>query len=191
MKPHEVTRLLNDAASGDQVAFDRVFEVVYDELHRLARHVRRGKASETLNTTALIHEAYIHLLPSAGLGWEGRSHFMGVAARAMRQVLVRAAEKRTAAKRGGGQRPTGLDDGLVADAAGSGGAGGLEPERVVALDEALHRLEERSPRQARTVECRFFAGMSVEETAQALAVSEPTVKRDWRVARAWLAKELG
>lgn len=184
----EVTRLLNDASEGDEAAFDRVFQIVYVELTRLARQVRRGRASETLNTTALVHEAYLHLLPSKELAWKGRGHFLAVAARAMRQVLVRAAEKRTTLKRGGGQVDVELDERRHSPGAALGTP--FEPERIVLLDEALRRLEELSPRQARIVECRFFAGLSVEETAAALDVSEPTVKRDWRVARAWLAREM-
>jgi DNA-directed RNA polymerase specialized sigma24 family protein len=160
-RDHEVSVLLASASAGEREAFDRVFKLVYDELRRLARQVRRGRASDTLSTTALVHEAYLRLLPSRGLAWEGRSHFMAVAARAMRQVLVRAAERHATAKRGGGQ----------AD---------------LSLDESAHR----PLRQARVVECRFFAGLSVEETAQALAISEPTVKRDWSAARAWLAREV-
>ena len=183
----EVTRLLHSAADGDAAAFDKVFQLVYDELHRLAHALRRGRASETLNTTALVHEAYVRLIPSQKLEWAGRSHFLGVAARAMRQVMVRAAERRTAAKRGGGQAPMEFDEALHSDGEGAP----VAPERVLVLDEALARLEALEPRQARVVECRFFAGLSVEETAQALEISEPTVKRDWRAARAWLAREMG
>ena len=183
----EVTRLLSAAGDGDAEAFRQVFDVVYDELHRLARQVRRGRASETMNTTALIHEAYLHLLPSRDLEWKNRGHFLAVAARAMRQVLVRAAEKRTAEKRGGGQVPVELNEAIHSDL---DDAIPVTPERIVALDEALHRLDEFAPRQARVVECRFFAGLSVEETAVALTISEPTVKRDWKAARAWLAREL-
>lgn len=187
-RQEEITRLLHSAADGDQEAFDRVFDVVYEELRRLARQVRRGRASETLNTTALVHEAYLRLLPSRALGWESRGHFMGVAARAMRQVLVRAAERRTAAKRGGGAADLELKEAFQRPAGEH--AGRVEPEQLLVLDEALDRLEGMSPRQARVVECRFFAGLSVEETADALDVSAPTVKRDWRAARAWLAREL-
>jgi len=190
MPPEEhsdVTRLLQAATDGDAEAFDRVFAAVYDELRRLARQVRRGRASPTLNTTALVHEAYVRLLPSQDLGWEGRGHFFGVAARAMRQVLVRAAEKKAAVKRGDGRRPVTLDDSLQGD---HSAATELDPERLIVLDEVLNRLEAFAPRQARVVECRFFAGLSVEETAQALDISEPTVKRDWKAARAWLSKEM-
>ncbi len=181
----EVTRLLHSAADGDEQAFDRVFQLVYDELHRLARIIRRGKASETLNTTALVHEAYVRLVPSQKLEWAGRGHFLAVAARAMRQVMVRAAERKTTAKRGGGEAPIAFEEELH----GSSGDQ-VSPERVLVLDEALARLEALEPRQARVVECRFFAGLSVEETAGALGISEPTVKRDWRAARAWLAREM-
>lgn len=184
----EITHLLESASGGDAEAFDRVFQVAYDELRRLARQVRRGRASETLNTTALVHEAYMRLLPSQGLAWEGRSHFMAVAARAMRQVLVRAAERRATAKRGGDKTHVPLADPL--HRAEDGTPGRVEPERVLALDAALHELERLNVRQARVVECRFFAGLTVEETAGALDVSEPTVKRDWSAARAFLAREL-
>lgn len=182
----DITRLLRSATEGDERAFDRVFQIVYDELHGLAHHVRRGR-SATLNTTALVHEAYLRLLPSQDYPWEGRSHFMGVAARAMRQVLVRAAERKSTAKRGGGKADVSLDE---SHHKALGGSGAVEPEQVLVLDEALDRLEAMNPRQARVVECRFFAGMSVEETAAALDISTPTVKRDWRAARAWLAREL-
>jgi RNA polymerase sigma factor (TIGR02999 family) len=186
--PHEVTRLLDAARAGDDEAFDRAFAVVYEELRRLAHHVRRGRASETLNTTALVHEAYVHLLPSQDLKWEGRSHFLGVAARAMRQVLVRAAERRNAAKRGGGVQPVTLDG--IQHGVAAGDWSEVQPEQILALDQALQRLAEFSPRQARVVECRFFAGLSVEETAAALDISERSVKRDWQGARAWLTREL-
>lgn len=186
--PDEITHLLEAASRGEEQAFERVFQVVYDELRRLARQVRRGRASDTLNTTALVHEAYLRLLPSRHLGWEGRSHFMGVAARAMRQVLVRAAERRTSVKRGGGQSALPLEEAVQRPPEALGG--GVDPDRILALDGALRRLETLSARQARVVECRYFAGLSVEETAAALGISEPTVKRDWSVARAWLAREL-
>ena len=185
----DITRLLNQASLGDDDAYERVFQAVYKQLHRLAHHVRRGRASETLNTTALVHEAYVKLVPSQRLDWEGRRHFMGVAARAMRQVLVHAAERRMAKKRGSGREDLSLDatEGLQV----AGARPEVEPERIVALDAALQRLEAVDERAARVVECRYFAGMSVGETAQALGISEPTVKRDWRGARAWLAREIG
>lgn len=175
----EVTRLLHRARDGDAAAFDELYGIVYEELRKVARGIRRPGAPETINTTALVHEAYLRLLPSRGLEWNDRSHFFGVAARAMRQVLMRAAERSATKKRGGGQADLALDearDGVVFD-----------PLRLLDLDAALAGLEKEHPRQARVVECRFFAGLSVEETAVALGISEPTVKRDWRFARAWLA----
>ena len=180
--PEAITRLLHRARDGDDEAFDALFGVVYDELRVLARALRRRGASETLNTTALVHEAYAKLTPSLNLSWKDRSHFFGVAARAMRQILVNAAEKRSAAKRGGGQAAISFDEEHH---------GSISPDTVLDLNDALTVLERSNPRQARVVECRFFAGLSVEETALALDVSEPTVKRDWRFARAWLAGELG
>ncbi|MEZ4426021.1 MAG: ECF-type sigma factor [Gemmatimonadota bacterium] len=180
--PEAVTQLLRRAHAGDDGAFDQLFDVVYDELKRLAQAVRRSGGSETINTTALVHEAYVKLTPSKQLSWADRSHFFGVAARAMRQVLIAAAEKKSAKKRGGGQAPVEFDEQLH---------GGLvQPDQLLDLDRALATLEAANPRQARVVECRFFAGLSVEETAEALGVSEPTVKRDWRFARAWLTDAL-
>ncbi|MBT8405394.1 MAG: sigma-70 family RNA polymerase sigma factor [Gemmatimonadetes bacterium] len=184
----DVNRLLASAAGGDSAAFDQVFRIVYDELRQLARQVRRGRGAATVNTTALVHEAYLRLLPSRTFAWEGRSHFMGVAARAMRQVLVRAAERRSAGKRGGGAVDLSLDDAVHAPLQAP--AGSISAEQIIALDAAIERLEALDPRQARVVECRFFAGLSVDETAAALNVSAPTVKRDWRAARAWLARAL-
>lgn len=180
----DVTSLLHDAASGDSTAFDRLYGLVYDELVRLARAVRKGGAPATLNTTSLVHEAYFKLVDTPGkLQWNDGRHFFAVAARAMRQVLVNAARDKMAQKRGDGQLPVSLDDEDFASM--------VQPEEFLALHEALDRLEAISKRQARIIEYRFFAGLTVQETAQALEVSERTVKRDWRFARAWLGMELG
>jgi RNA polymerase sigma factor (TIGR02999 family) len=179
---HETTLLLRAARGGDRGAFDALFERVYGELRRLARHVRRDRAGETLCTTALVHEAYLKLVPSARLDWQDRAHFLAVAARAMRQVLVNAAEQRLSEKRGGGKWAVTLDD--AAEAAP------VRAEEVLALSGAIDRLAALDERQARVVEHRFFAGLTTEETAAVLGVSEPTVQRDWRAARAWLAREL-
>jgi len=179
---HEVTALLRAASAGDDVAFDRAFSRVYDELHHLARRVRGGQASDTLGATALVHEAYLKLLPSAGTAWEGRRHFLRVAARAMRQVLVGAARERLAAKRGGGEFSVTLDE--------AAHAAPMRAEELIALDEALVELAVLDDRQARVVELRWFAGLTAEETADVLGVSEPTVRRDWRAARAWLGVRL-
>jgi RNA polymerase sigma factor (TIGR02999 family) len=172
------------------VAFDEVYRTVYDELRALAHAVRAGRGSETLNTTALVHEAYVKLVPSPRALVRDRVHFFGIAARAMRQVLVDAARRRQAEKRGGGAPAVEFDEALYApDRAGR--AAGDIADRILALNEALEQLEAWHPRQADVVQCRVFAGLTVADTAQALGVSEPTIKRDWQTARAWLVHRLG
>jgi RNA polymerase sigma factor (TIGR02999 family) len=180
--PAPVTALLHSARAGDEGALDRLFSCVYDELRRLAHRVRSSARGDTLNTTALVHEAYIKLVPSGELDWAGRGHFFGVAARAMRQVLVDAARKRRADKRGGGAVMLTLGD----DAA----AAPMAVEQLIELDEALKRLAQLDERQVRVVEHRFFAGLTTAETAEVMGLSVPTVERDWRAARAWLALAL-
>lgn len=177
-----VTALLLAARDGDAAAFDALYEQVYEELRRLAHVVRGGRASETLSTTALVHEAYLHLIPSKDLNWQDRTHFFRVAARAMRQVLVQAARRRVAEKRGGHAVQVTFDERLH--------EAPIRLDDIIALDEALTRLEALDARQAQIVECRFFAGLSVEETAQMLAIGTATVKRDWRAARAFLTQVL-
>ena len=180
--PEAVTALLHAAHQGDERAFEDLVALVYDELYRLAHVVRGPQVGATLNTTALVHEAYLQLLPSKDLAWNDRAHFFSVAARAMRQVIVRAAERRLAQKRGGGEIQ------VVFEEAVHGAT--LQAEEVIALDEAIEQLAAFAPRQARIVECRFFAGLTVEETAEALGIGSATVKRDWRTARAWLTHRL-
>lgn len=181
--PEAITLLLHAVHKGDHSAIASLFEVVYDELRRLARVVRKGRAGETLNTTALVHEAYIKLVPSADMTFHNRVHFFRVAARAMRQVLVSQARKKLAQKRGGDVLQVPFDEHIHAVL--------LErPGLLIELDKALEELEGMNARQAQVVECRFFAGMTIEETAYALNLSEPTVNRDWRAARAWLALRL-
>jgi len=182
MSDDTITALVRAAGSGDARAFQRLYEVSYDELRRLAHVVRGGRSGETINTTALVHEAYLKLVPGQGLMVRDRVHFFRIAARAMRQVLVDAARRRSTRRRG-------LEV-LGPDLASADKGESLSTD-VLALDAALRELENVSPRQASVVECRFFAGLSVEETAEALAVSTPTVKRDWRIARAFLAQSLG
>ena len=174
--------LIRAARSGDRAATDRLFEGAYEELRQLAHVVRRRGAGETLNTTALVHEAYFKLSPGKGLALNDRAHFVYIVARAMRQVLVDSARKRMADKRGGGQIAVTLD--------GQAEAAAVRPEQIIVLEEALAELEAVHPRRAKVVECRFFGGLSVEETAAFLGISTPTVKRDWRVARAWLAQAI-
>ncbi|MEM1055342.1 MAG: ECF-type sigma factor [Bacteroidota bacterium] len=177
-----VTRLLDAASRGESDALDEVFPLVYGELQRLARKVRSGRAGATLNTTALVHEAYLKLVRTDGMEWAGRQHFFRVAARAMRQVLVRDATRRQTDKRGGGQAPVALNEAFH--------GGTMADEDMLALDEALKRLESLDARQAAVVEIRFFTGLTLEETADTLGVSVPTVSRDWRMARVWLARAL-
>ena len=179
----DFTRLLQAASAGDRAAFDAAFAQAYDELHALAAHVRAANATDTLSATALVHEAYLKLVPSADRAWADRHHFFAVAARAMRQVLTSAARERLAEKRGGGGTPVSLEESVL--------AAPLQAEELVALDEALDRLAALSERQARVVELRFFAGLTAEEIAESLGIATPTVQRDWRAARAWLARELG
>jgi len=175
-------QLIRAARDGDREAVDRLFSLAYGELHRLARVVRSRGASQTLNTTALVHEAYLKLRPEQGLTVEDRAHFTYIVARAMRQVVVDAARRKAADKRGGGNAPVTLDESLR--------AAPVRAEQLIRLEDALRELEQVDPRRARIVECRFFGGLTVEETAVALGVSTPTIKRDWRVARAWLAQAI-
>ena len=184
-----VTALLIAARDGDEAAFRSLFDRLYAELRRLAHVVRAGQAPATLDTTELVHEAYLKLVPGRGFTARDRLHFFRIAARAMRQVLVDAARKRSTARRGAGAIVQLHDfaDQIASDPTHEG----IRAEDILALDRALQQLEEWSPRQASVVECRIFAGLSVPETARVLNVSEPTVKRDWQSARAWLAHALG
>ena len=179
----DVTRLLAAIAGGDRAAWDELLPLVYDRLRAIARRQLRGeRAGHTLATTDLVHEAYLTLVRTEGGRWADRAHFLGVAGRAMRRVLIDHARARATQKRGGRPDRAALDlDALPAY---------IPDEQILALDEALRRLEARNERYGRIVECRFFAGMSIEETAEVLGVSPTTVKRDWMVARAWLHREL-
>lgn len=174
----EITRLLVAMREGDASAMDRLFPLVYREVHERAhRQLARRRPGETLSTTALVHETYLKLAGSARQSYEDRIHFFAVASRAMRQILVDYARRNAAAKRGGGRAVT-LDDESAANPD--------RAEELLALDEGLERLQELDPRLVQTVELRFFGGLSVEETADALGVSPRTVKRDWQRARAFL-----
>jgi RNA polymerase sigma-70 factor (ECF subfamily) len=179
----EVTELLNQWASGDQAAGEKVVPLVYQELRRIARRSMRGQdPSHTLQTTALVHEAYLRLTGDSGRQWKNRAHFFGVAAKAMRHVLVDYARARARGKRGGQYKRVRLEDAGVI-------CGDRMPE-VIALDDALTALSKLHARQSQVVELRFFGGCSVEETAETLNISLETVMRDWRAARAWLYREL-
>jgi RNA polymerase sigma factor (TIGR02999 family) len=183
MEKGDVTSLLAAVAGGDRAAFDELFPLVYDRLRVIAHgQLRRERQGHTLATTDLVHEAYFSLVGIERVSWADRAHFLAVAARAMRRVLINYAVARAAQKRGGGREQTTLDVDAI--------PGHIPDEQILALDEALRSLEERNERYGRIVECRFFAGMSIEETATALGVSPATVKRDWLLARAWLHRAL-
>lgn len=179
----DVTEVLQRISGGDPGAVDRLLPLVYDELRALARReLRRERSDHTLQPTALVHEAYLKLARLDRLEWRDRAHFFGAAAGTMRRVLVSHARRKRAEKRGGGAKAVPLENVVL--------AARERPEDVLALDEALARLADLDSRQAQVVECRFFAGMSVPETAEALGISPATVKRDWTAARAWLNREL-
>jgi len=176
------TQLLMSLQDGASDASEKLLSQIYDKLRRLARVVRNGKAPFTLNTTALVHEAYLHLRPDEGIDVESRKHFFRLAARAMRQVIAHEVRHRSAQKRGGNAVTVPFDERFV---------GTRTPMAdLLSLEDALQALGRMKPRQVRVVECRFYAGLSVKETAQVLDISPTTVKRDWRAARAWLVAYL-
>lgn len=181
--PHQVTELLVAWGNGEQAALDKLMPLIYDELRRIARsHMNRQPPGHTLQTTALINEAFLKLLGQHDKHWQNRAHFLGVAAQAMRHILVDYARSRHCAKRGGSLQVVPCDEAAV-----------VSTERaaeVVALDDALRRLADIDPRKSRVVEMRYFGGLSVEETAEVLKVSPDTVMRDWRLAKTWLRREL-
>lgn len=180
----EVSALLSRWSAGDRGAYDQLIPLVYDRLRQLARRQRRSvRRDESLNTTALVHETYLKLAGASALEWPDRGHFLALASQVMRNLLVDRARARAAAKRGGGRAPLELDESLSISEE--------DLETVAEVDEALARLEEHSPRQCRILECRYFGGLSLQETASALGISLATVKRELRLARAWLALELG
>ena len=181
--PADVTRLLIAWSDGDQAARERLMSVVYEELHRLARRYMRNESpGHTLQTSALVHEAFIRLVDQRTVHWQNRSHFFGIAAQMMRRILVDYARSRNFAKRGGGAVKLSLEEGLIVSDERS--------EQVVAVHEALEGLAKIDPRQAQIVELKFFGGLSNEETGEVLAVSPGTVARDWTMAKAWLRREI-
>jgi RNA polymerase sigma factor (TIGR02999 family) len=181
---HDVTDLLRAWSGGDERALDVLLPVVYDELRRqAARYLRREPPGQTLQTTDLIHEAYLRLVDQRAPNWQNRAHFFGLAATLMRRILVDRARARRAVKRGGLDVRVTLDNELAA-------VSGPEVD-LIALDAALDRLSALDPQQGRVVELRYFSGLSVTETAEVLGVSPRTVKRDWSVAKAWLRQEIG
>ena len=179
----DVTLLLVQLRDGDQGALDALLPQVYDELHRQAHFQLRGeRPSPTLNTTALVHEAYFKLVDHHDVDWQDRSHFFGVAVRAMRQVVIDHARQRRAQKRGGGKPDLTLDERQIRP--------DEQADRLIALDEALSRMEKFDKRQSKVVECRFFGGLTIDETADVLNISASTVIRDWRMAKTWLFREM-
>jgi RNA polymerase sigma factor (TIGR02999 family) len=188
--PHrtgELTALLKAWSRGDETALERLTPLVYEELRQLARrHIRQERAGQSLQQTALVNEAYLRLVEVSGIDWQDRTHFFSVSSRVMRRVLIDAARSRAAQKRGGGVQRAGSEielDQLPAQ-------GSDRAAELCALDDALEALARMDPRRARVIELRYFGGLSVEETADVLNVSPQTVMRDWKLARAWLTREL-
>jgi RNA polymerase sigma factor (TIGR02999 family) len=181
--PQELSQLLRAWSDGDKTAFDKLMPLVYEELRRMAkRHMDRQQVGHTLQTTALIHEAYLRLVDQSEVHWQNRAHFFGVAATAMRHILVDHARTRQAAKRGGAAQLVSLDE--------AGAVSVEQAAELVALDDALQSLAAFDQRKSQVVEMKYFGGLTVEETAEVLQVSPETVARDWRLARTWLLREL-
>ena len=177
------TELLLSLGNGNREALDELVPLVYDELRAIARgKLRYERSGHTLNTTALVHEAYLKLVQFDRVQWQSRAHFLAIAAQAMRNILVNHALRRKRVKRGGGAPHAPLEEAADLPA--------TEADRILSLDAALDRLTAVNPRHARIVECRFFGGMTIEETAIALEISPATAKRDWTLMRAWLGREL-
>ncbi|WP_412061764.1 ECF-type sigma factor [Rubrivirga sp. IMCC45206] len=183
MPEPDLTMLLQDLESGRDGSFDRLLAEVYPALRDMARaQLRDQRAGHTLRPTGLVHEAYLRLVRYQEVGWKGRAHFFGAAAQTMRRVLVDHARKKTAAKRRGAH--------VSLTQAGAEAGVEVSLDEILAIDGALGRLAEERPRWVRVVECRYFAGLTLDETAEALDVSHATVSNDWRLARAWLHREL-
>ena len=181
---HEITELLEQWSEGNQTALDKLYPLVYEELRRLARsYMRREAKGHTLQTTALINEAYVRMVDQKNVRWRNRTHFFAISAQIMRRILVDHARRYLYNKRGGGARRVSLDETMI-----------VAPERseeVLMLDEALSNLARMDPRRCQVVELRYFAGLNNEEIASVLHISENTVMRDWNLARAWLYQQLG
>ena len=179
-----IRHMVEQVSSGDQKAVSEIMPIVYDELRRLARHyVGRERAPHSIQATDLVHEAYLRLAKDKRQNWTGRTHFLAIAAIGMRQILVERARARGASKRGGSRVRVTLDDALV--------TGQGAPLDLVALDDALSALSALDARQGRIVELRFFGGLTIDETAEAVGVSPATIKRSWTIAKAWLRREMG
>ena len=182
-RQHEITQLLAEWREGNQSALDELYPLVYNELHRLARrYLSRERKGHTLQTTALINEAYVRLVDQKNVQWANRSHFFAISAQIMRRILIDHARRHAYAKRGGGAKQVSLEEAAM-----------VTPEQslqMLRLDEALKSLAELDPRRSRVVELRYFGGLNNEEIARVLKISENTVTRDWKMARAWLYQQL-
>ncbi|HKQ77940.1 MAG TPA: sigma-70 family RNA polymerase sigma factor [Blastocatellia bacterium] len=178
-----VTQLLIDWRNGDQTALDRLMPLVYEELRRIAGHyMRNERQAHTLQTSALVNEAYLRLVDHENIAWQNRAHFFGLAAKAMRRILVDYARRRNYQKRGGAARQVSLDEAAMVTEE--------HAAEMIALDDALEELAKMDERKCRVVELRYFGGLTIEETAEALGVSIQTVGRDWSAAKAWLMREM-
>jgi RNA polymerase sigma factor (TIGR02999 family) len=187
---HGVERLLQELKAGNREAFSELLPLVYDELHNIAaRHRRQWDGEETLNTTALIHEAYLRLADQSAPEWQSYPHFLAVASTAMRQILLDYAKRKRATKRGGNLQHVSLHE-IEASLEDPGAGEDARAAALIALDKSLKRLEEVDRRQSRVVECRFFGRMTIEDTATALGIAPATVGRDWVTAKAWLYRDL-
>jgi RNA polymerase sigma-70 factor, ECF subfamily len=183
LSPHEITQLLEDWSNGNQAALDKLYPLVYDELRRMARrYMNRERKDHTLQTTALINEAYLRLVEQRHVHWQNRAHFFAISAQIMRRILIDHARRYNYAKRGAGAQKISLDETAV--------AARDRAAELLSLDEALHRLAEIDQRRSRVVELRFFGGLDNDEIAAVLKISPNTVTRDWNLARAWLYQEL-
>lgn len=184
-EPNRVTEILQAAASGDRQAASDLLPLVYDELRALARaRLAKAPPGNTLQATALVHEAYMKVVGEADPRWDGRGHFFAAAARAMRNILVDQARRKASVKHGGEARRVNETPEIVA-------SDDVKPEQMISLDASLSRLEAEDPRKAQVVMLRVFCGLTNEQTAEALGISVPTVERDWRFARSWLQREIG
>ena len=179
---HDVTVLLREWSEGSQQALTDLLPIIYDELRRVAhQYLHREHTDQTLQTTALVHEAYLKLIDQRSVNWQNRAHFFAIAAQAMRRILIDNARRRTAGKRGKGEKISLEDVATVST---------QKPQSLLALDEALRELEKIDPQQSRIIELRYFGGLTIEEAATAMDISPATVKREWAMARAWLYKAL-